>query len=143
MSAVMPHERRVVEENLVPAVAAGHSHPLGATLIPGGANFSIFSRNATGIELLLFDRVDDSRPSRVIPIDPLTNRTYHYWHVFVPGVQAGQIYGFRATDHSNQIGVSGSIHPSYCSTHMAAPLPSRKTIAVRRRVWKETTPRRP
>ena len=39
---------------------------------------------------------DDARPSRVIPIDPCLNRTYHYWHVFVPGVQAGQIYGFRA-----------------------------------------------
>ncbi len=62
----------------------------------GGANFSIFSRTAASIELLLFDRVDDARPSRVIPIDPLANRTYHYWHVFVPGVEAGQIYGFRA-----------------------------------------------
>ena len=40
--------------------------------------------------------MDDARPSRVIPIDPYVNRTYHYWHLFVPGVQAGQIYGFRA-----------------------------------------------
>jgi glycogen operon protein len=31
----------------------------------------------------------------VIPIDPLTNRTYHYWHVFVPGVRPGQLYGYR------------------------------------------------
>ena len=62
----------------------------------GGANFSVFSRSAAGIELLFFDRVDDTRPSRVIPIDPSANRTYHYWHVFVPDVQAGQIYGFRA-----------------------------------------------
>ena len=69
---------------------------MGATLVSGGANFSVFSRSATGIELLLFDRADDARPSRVIPIDPSTNRTYHYWHVFVPGVEAGQIYGFRA-----------------------------------------------
>ncbi len=34
-------------------------------------------------------------PSRVIPIDPAANRTYHYWHMFVPGVAPGQIYGFR------------------------------------------------
>src|SRR5690348_7343861 len=74
----------------------GHSFPLGATLATGGANFSLFSRTAAGIELLFFDRADDARPSRVIPIDPCTNRTYHYWHVFVPGVEAGQIYGFRA-----------------------------------------------
>jgi glycogen operon protein len=69
---------------------------LGATLVPGGANFSVHSRTAAGIDLLFFDSEDDARPSRVIPIDPVQNRTYHYWHVFVSGVEAGQIYGFRA-----------------------------------------------
>jgi isoamylase len=86
----------VVLENPAAAPTTGRSLPIGATLVPGGANFSVFSRSATGIELLFFDRVGDARPSRVIPIDPLTNLTYHYWHVFVPGVEAGQIYGFRA-----------------------------------------------
>ena len=76
--------------------ATGRSFPIGATLVAGGANFSVFSRSAAGIELLLFDQVDDARPSRVIPMDPAANRTYHYWHVFVSGVQAGQVYGFRA-----------------------------------------------
>ena len=47
------------------------------------------------MELLLFDREDDANPSRVVRIDPATNRTYHYWHVFVPGVRPGQIYGYR------------------------------------------------
>jgi glycogen operon protein len=47
------------------------------------------------VELLLFDRQDDARPSSVIRVDPTANRTYHYWHVFVPGVQPGQIYGYR------------------------------------------------
>lgn len=74
----------------------GRSFPVGATLASDGVNFSVFSRSASKIELLFFDRVDDGRPARVIPIDPRLNRTYHYWHVFVPGVQAGQIYGFRA-----------------------------------------------
>jgi glycogen operon protein len=55
----------------------------------------VYSKHAAGIELLLFDGVDDARPKRVISIDPTTNRTYHYWHVFVPGVKAGQIYGYR------------------------------------------------
>ena len=45
--------------------------------------------------MLFFDREDDARPARVIPIDPAANRTYHYWHVFVPGVQPGQLYGYR------------------------------------------------
>ena len=85
---MMRNEHQVAIEN--------RSYPLGATLINGGANFSVFSRSAAGIDLLFFDQADDVRPSRVIPIDPLENRTYHYWHVFVPGVEAGQIYGFRA-----------------------------------------------
>ena len=93
---MMSYEEQVVVENVVAAPAAGRSYPLGATLVNGGANFSVFSRSASSIELLFFDRVDDARPSRIIPIDPLANRTYHYWHVFVPDVQAGQIYGFRA-----------------------------------------------
>ncbi len=74
----------------------GRTSPLGATIVPGGVNFSVFSRMATGMELLLFDREDDGRPARVIPIDPAANRNYHYWHVFVPGLEQGQIYGYRA-----------------------------------------------
>jgi isoamylase len=73
----------------------GRSSPLGATINPDGVNFSVYSRNASTIELLLFDREDDGRPSRVISFDPTVNRTYHYWHAFVPGVQPGQIYGYR------------------------------------------------
>ena len=47
------------------------------------------------MELLFFDNRTTAGPSRVIPIDPAANRTYHYWHVFVPGVEPGQIYGYR------------------------------------------------
>ena len=92
----MRYQEKIGVGNGVAGLAAGQSYPLGATLKPGGANFSIFSRSATSIELLFFDRVDDSRPSRIIPVNPLVNRTYHYWHVFVPGVEAGQLYAFRA-----------------------------------------------
>jgi isoamylase len=73
----------------------GRSSPLGATLSPEGANFSVYSKHATGIELLFFDCVDDARPARVIRLNSSTNRTYHYWHIFVPGVKEGQIYGYR------------------------------------------------
>jgi glycogen operon protein len=78
-----------------PEIRKGRSFPLGATPYPDGVNFSVFSKNATGVELLFFDHVDDIRPARLIPIDPSSNRTYHYWHVFVPNVRAGQIYGYR------------------------------------------------
>jgi isoamylase len=74
---------------------AGHSWPLGATVADGGINFSVFSRSATGVELLLFDREDDARPARMMRLDPAANRTYHYWHVCVPGIRPGQLYGYR------------------------------------------------
>ncbi len=73
----------------------GRHSPLGATVVAGGVNFSLFSRSATGVELLLFDREDDARPERVLPLDPAASRTYHYWHIFVPGLIAGQLYGYR------------------------------------------------
>src|SRR6516164_2319426 len=78
-----------------PVCRPGKSFPLGATLTAGGANFSVFSKHGIGAQLLLFDDVDALQPSRVIDLDPRTNRTYHYWHVFVPGVTAGQLYGYR------------------------------------------------
>ncbi len=75
--------------------STGQSSPLGATVVPGGVNFSLFSRSASGIELVFFDREDDARPGRVITLDVAINRTYSYWHVFVPGVKPGQLYGYR------------------------------------------------
>ena len=87
----MPARRAVSSNHPSP----GCSAPLGATPSPRGVNFSLYSRDATGVELLLFDHVEDGRPARSIRIDPAANRTYHYWHVFVPGVKPGQIYGYR------------------------------------------------
>jgi len=100
MGIVLARGSAVRERNLSAAESSvdgtGQSSPLGATVVAGGVNFSVFSRNASALELVLFDREDDARPARVISIDPATNRSYHYWHVFVAGVQPGQLYGFRA-----------------------------------------------
>ena len=73
----------------------GSSSPLGATPSPDGVNFSVFSRHATGVELLLFDAVDDTKPANVMRLDPAANRTYYYWHAFVPNIGPGQLYGYR------------------------------------------------
>ena len=74
----------------------GKSFPLGATVSPEGVNFCVYSKNSTGVALLLFDHVDDAQPADVIHLDPQENRTFHFWHVLVPGVGAGQLYGYRA-----------------------------------------------
>jgi isoamylase len=79
----------------------GSASPLGAAPSPAGVNFSLFSRHATGVALLLFDRVDDAKAARIVSLDPVANRTYHYWHVFVPGVTPGQIYGYRVEGPSD------------------------------------------
>ena len=73
----------------------GRCAPLGATVTRCGVNFSLYSRDASGIELLLFDGKDDGKPSRRIRLDPSVNRTYHYWHAFVPGLRDGQLYAYR------------------------------------------------
>jgi isoamylase len=73
----------------------GKSFPLGATVSSEGTNFSVFAKHSTAAQLLLFDDAESPEPARTIDLDPYGNRTYHYWHVFVPDVAAGQIYGYR------------------------------------------------
>ena len=74
---------------------SGRPSPIGATVLDDGVNFSLFSRTAGEVELLFFDRVEDGKPSRVVTLDPVANRTYHYWHTFVSGTKSGQIYVYR------------------------------------------------
>lgn len=78
-----------------PADTASEPWPIGPSLCRGGVNFSVFS-TADALELLLFERAGDERPARVIALDPGRERSYHYWHVFVPDVGPGQLYAFRA-----------------------------------------------
>jgi isoamylase len=76
-------------------IRPGQSFPLGAALYRDGVNFSVYSKNATGMDLLLFNEVSDSKPAHIISLDPVKNRTYHYWHIFVSGLRQGQLYGYR------------------------------------------------
>jgi glycogen operon protein len=55
----------------------------------------VFAKNCDQVELCLFDDVGDASPGRVVPFDREAHRTYHYWRAFVPGVSAGQLYGYR------------------------------------------------
>jgi len=71
----------------------GRAHPVGARVVAGGVNFSVFSENADSVELLLFDGPAAPEPARVVPLA----RDFHFWHVFVPEVRAGATYAFRAT----------------------------------------------
>ena len=70
----------------------GYPYPLGATWMGNGVNFAIFSEHATGIELCLFDNIEATEENFRIPV---TERTDQIWHVFLPDVGPGQLYGFR------------------------------------------------
>lgn len=73
----------------------GQSYPLGATFSGNGVNFCLFTKNADTVELLLFDRKDHSKPSHIIQLDPEVNKTFYYWHIRIPGLKEGQLYGYR------------------------------------------------
>ena len=67
----------------------GKPYPLGATWDGKGTNFALFSENATGVELCLFDQQD--RETRLT----LTEISNFTWHCYVPSIVPGQRYGFR------------------------------------------------
>jgi glycogen operon protein len=73
----------------------GQSFPIGSSLQKDGVNFSLFSKNAFNVDLLLFENANDTEPAQVIKLDPVVNKTYHYWHIFIPELKAGQLYGYR------------------------------------------------
>src|SRR5450432_1550752 len=70
----------------------GQPYPLGATWDGEGVNFAIFSENATGVSLCLFDAHDDKTERVRIPI---AERSDQIWHCYLPDVRPGQLYGYR------------------------------------------------
>ena len=69
----------------------GSEFPLGATVVNGGTNFAVTSDVADGMVLCLFD--ENGTETQI----PMPDYDMRAWHAFVPGVGAGQAYGFRAT----------------------------------------------
>jgi glycogen operon protein len=72
-------------------LSPGRHFPLGATLEPGGVNFSLYSATAEEVWLLLFDR-PDGEPTDILRV---RDRDRFAWHVFVHGAGAGQLYGYK------------------------------------------------
>jgi len=70
----------------------GLPYPLGATVMDEGVNFALFSENATGVDLCLFDGAD--APHETVRIR-MAEHTDQVWHCFLPGLKAGQHYGYR------------------------------------------------
>ena len=70
----------------------GRPYPLGGMWDGEGVNFALFSENATGVELCLFDGPDSDKESHRIRIE---ERTDQVWHAYLPEIRPGQMYGYR------------------------------------------------
>ncbi len=79
-----------------PALQFTSNLPYGAILHDGGVQFVVFSRSATTMRVLLYDKVDDREPTEVITFDRDNNRWGDVWSLYVPGLGAGQLYHFQA-----------------------------------------------
>src|SRR5215470_40632 len=66
--------RQVTHSHSHPALQFTHSLPYGAILHEGGVQFVVFSRSASAMRLLLYDRVEDREPSEVIEFNRETDR---------------------------------------------------------------------
>ena len=71
------------------ALWPGNVYPLGSAWNGKGTNFALYSENATGVELCLFDK--DDKETRL----SLTEVSNFVWHGYVPGIGPGQRYGYR------------------------------------------------
>ena len=74
----------------------GRALPLGAYPEHNGVQFSVFSRHATAIDLLIYANPDDREPTRIISFDPKLHRTGDIWHMHVPDLGEGTLYMYRA-----------------------------------------------
>ena len=81
-----------IEKQMKITVYPGHPYPLGATWDGNGVNFALYADNATGVELCLFDSNDSGQETAKIEV---TERTHQIWHVYLPDLKPGQLYGYR------------------------------------------------
>jgi glycogen operon protein len=114
----------------------GVRYPPGAKPDADGVNFSVFSRFATAVQLLLFDADNSTEPFQVIELDPEVNRTFFAWHIFVKGLRPGIWYVWKLdgptdTQHSG--------HRFDVSQHLLDPW----ARAVCHRLWDRKAASRP
>src|SRR5262252_8066200 len=76
----------------------GRPNPIGATWDGHGVNFALYSRNAEGVALCLFD--DDGKETQRIP---LHERTDFVWHAYLPDIRPGQRFGYRVGDPAEDL----------------------------------------
>ena len=76
---------------MIKTVYPGNPYPLGATWDGEGVNFALYTENATGVDLCLFSNDESTETDRL----PFKERSNHVWHIYIPGLKPGQLYGYR------------------------------------------------
>lgn len=80
----------------LPPMQFAYPLPYGAILREDGVQFVVFSKNATAMRILLYKKVNDPEPHRLIELNPNTDRWGDLWSVFVPELEVGTLYHFQA-----------------------------------------------
>ena len=93
------------------ATRPGSRFPSGATALPDGVNFCVFSRHATRVELLLYAAGNSPEPFQVVALTPERNRTFFFWHVFVEGLPPGTCYTWRTDGPTDTQQTGRSFNP--------------------------------
>jgi isoamylase len=73
-------------------VGLGEPYPLGVTWRGNGVNFALYSEHATAVDLCLFDTMESSQEEVRIRV---TEHSDEVWHIFLPDIKPGQLYGYR------------------------------------------------
>ncbi len=81
----------------LPELQFSYKLPYGAIVSERGVQFVVFSRSATAMRLLLYNRVEDREPSDIYEFDRDSDRWGDVWSIFVPGIGAGQLYHLQAS----------------------------------------------
>ena len=79
--------------NLLPSIPL--PVPYGAHVVEEGVQFTIFSRHAERVWLMIFDAPDAEVPDEEYELTPVENRIGDIWHVHLQHVEAGQYYLYR------------------------------------------------
>ena len=101
-----------------PELQFAYQAPFGAMVQESGVQFSVFSRSATAMRLLLYNRVNDREPAEIIEFDRETDRWGDVWSLQVPGIGVGQLYHFQASgpwdpDHGQRFDAAARLIDPY------------------------------
>lgn len=95
------HKKQIKFDGQTLEIKRGHSLPLGSTVLGDGINFSIFSRNATEVTLVLFSWDEAQSPVEII-LDPNIHKTGNIWHAYIRELKPWVRYGYRMDRAPNE-----------------------------------------